>query len=112
MHRFFFSCVAFSLIALSTLTGNQDISSGQAVVVEQGDFDLLALEIENLEKKALANQEKAEGFKLKSKGLMQRNRVRARMLMQRARHHEKVMHSAQHQVEELKKRLEERKEEG
>ena len=61
-----------------------------------------------LEKKRDANKEKADEFRLKSKGLMSRNRIRARMLLQRARHHEKVMNSAQAQVKELQKRLEER----
>jgi hypothetical protein len=108
MRRLFVSCVALSLIGLSTAKAVEpSLDTKEIAVVEQGEFDLLAAEINNLRKKRDANQEKAEELREQGASLKRQNRIRARMFMQKARHHEKVMDSAERQVKELQKRMNE-----
>lgn len=111
MRGFLFSCLAFSLLGLSTAKA-VEISGDDTrlIAMSEEEIDLLSSEIKNLEKKKAANQERAEEFREKSKSLKNRNRMRARMLLQRAKHHEKVMQSAERQASELKKQLDERAE--
>jgi ribosomal protein S15P/S13E len=113
MRRFLVSCVALSLISLSTARGVELTGSEKEVkVINEEDFNLLETEINNLQKKFQANQSKADVFRRQSEDFKSRNRVRARMLMQKASYHEKVMDSAESQIKQLKKRIEETEEAG